>query len=194
MQIFALDVPAVAFGVLASLAGWGMMTYTAALLAQMATPLWAAAPRLLGVRFAASAMATGAASLCIAGLMLGTSSWYAREFGNIAAASLFAELLAAGVALLACAKQGVAGPLLQPPWAPLYFGGAIFVGALAPIGVFIAADLIEPNAILRFAAGSSVLFGGLMMRFVVLEAGNESARRPRDYFRWAGASPRMAAT
>ncbi len=41
-------------GVIASVAGWGMMTYTAALLSSTSTPLWAAAPRLLAVRFAAS--------------------------------------------------------------------------------------------------------------------------------------------
>ncbi len=194
MQIFALDIPAAAFGVLASVAGWWMMTYTAALLAETATPLWAAAPRLLGSCFAASAMATGAASLCLAALMLPTDSWYTREFGNVAAASLFAELLAAAAAFLVCSKQGLAGPLRELPLGPVYLGGVIFIGVLVPLGLFIAADLIEPHAVLRFAASSCLLVGGLLMRSVILEAGNKSARRPRDYFRWAGARRRVVVT
>src|SRR3978361_2341534 len=47
----------------AAVAGAGLSTYTATLLSATSTPLWAAAPRALAVRFGASSVAAGAASL-----------------------------------------------------------------------------------------------------------------------------------
>ncbi len=50
----------------AAIAGAGMTTYTAALLAATSTPIWAAAPRALAIQFAASSIGAGAAALQLA--------------------------------------------------------------------------------------------------------------------------------
>jgi protein NrfD len=52
----------------AALTGMAMSTYTGALLSATSTPFWAAAPRRIAAAFGASAMASGAAALTIAGL------------------------------------------------------------------------------------------------------------------------------
>src|SRR5699024_1609157 len=49
----------------AALMGAGMSCYTGALLSATSNPLWAAAPRLLAARLAASSLAMGAASLSL---------------------------------------------------------------------------------------------------------------------------------
>src|ERR671919_628550 len=113
LQAFGLDLLALICGCLAAVIGWMMTTYAAALLAATATPLWAAAPRLLAVRYAASALATGAAAAC---------------------------LIALGIA---------------------------------------------PHLAFALPASVIVLAGGFLMRGLIMLAGNESARRPVDYFRFA---------
>jgi hypothetical protein len=39
------------------------------------------------------------------------------------------------------------------------------------------------------AASLAILTGGFLLRHVLLRAGNASAERPRDYFRFAGGTP-----
>ena len=63
----ALDAPGFArvAQVPAAAAGAGLATYTASLLSATSTPLWAAAPQALAVRFGSSSIAAGAAALSL---------------------------------------------------------------------------------------------------------------------------------
>lgn len=172
------------FGGLAGIAGWLMTTYTASLLAASSTPLWAAAPGLLGVRFAASAMASGAASLCIAALVLGTLQ-AAAALGVIAIVALVIELIASIVAQFVYAANGVVGPLRKLPWGAVHILGVQIAGLAVPIALYILGNIIGSAFAYFLAASLCVLGGSLLMRGTLLEAGNESATRPLDYFRFA---------
>ena len=63
----------------AAVAGAGMASYTPALLASTATPLWSAAPRALGAEFATGAFATGAAALMLCSRNARWNAWHAQR-------------------------------------------------------------------------------------------------------------------
>lgn len=172
------------FGGLAGISGWFMTTYTASLLAATSTPLWAAAPGLLGIRFAASAMASGAAALCIAALALGTPQ-AAAALAVIAIVALVIELIASILAQRVYAADGVIGPLGKWPWGVVHLLGVEIAGVVAPIVLYILGIVIGSSFAFFLAASLCVLGGSLLMRGTMLEAGNESAARPLDYFRFA---------
>lgn len=171
------------FGALAAIAGWFMTTYTSSLLAATSTPLWAAAPRFLAVRFASSAMATAAAALCIIALV--QQALPAAALANIALVALIIELIASIVALALYAANGVLGPLRKLPWGAVHLFGAQILGAAVPIALFILGDIGGDSGVLFLAACACALAGGLVMRGTLFFAGNESARRPQDYFQFA---------
>jgi Polysulphide reductase, NrfD len=184
LDLFAVHSLALICGCLAAVAGWFMTTYPASLLAATSTPLWAAAPRSLAVRFASSAMATGAATLCIVALVLGSPP--VRAFGTIAIAALAVEFIASMVAQQIYRRKGINGPLRDPPLGPLHSIGIQFCGEIVPIALYLMADLsVGRPAILLLIASLLVLGGGVLMRGLMFLAGNESARRPQDYFRFA---------
>ncbi|MGA7260526.1 MAG: NrfD/PsrC family molybdoenzyme membrane anchor subunit [Stellaceae bacterium] len=76
----------------AALAGMAMSTYTGALLSATSTPLWAAAPRRIAAVFGASAMASGAAVLTIAGFRRSASDNSGHPLDLIAFAASTLEL------------------------------------------------------------------------------------------------------
>lgn len=170
------------FGSLAALAGWFMTTYTAALLAATSTPLWAAAPRWLAVRFASSAMATAAAALCIIALALRAP--LSSALASIALAALGIELTASIITLALYRAKGVLGPLRRLPWGAVHLLGVQIFGNAIPIALFILGDS-GAGSVLFLVASACVLAGGLLMRGTLFLAGNESARLPQDYFRFA---------
>lgn len=167
---------------ISSIAGWFMTSYTASLLAATSTPLWAAAPRSLAVRFAGSAMATGGAALCIIALTLGSP--LAHPLVAIAVAALGVELVASIVAQFTYGARGVIGPLRDLPWGPLHLIGVQLCGDALPIGLYVWAMIVS-SPLAALIASLCALGGGFLMRGLMFMAGNESARRPRDYFRFA---------
>jgi formate-dependent nitrite reductase membrane component NrfD len=171
------------FGALAGLAGWFMTTYTAALLAATSTPLWAAAPRCLAVRFASSAIATAAAALCIIALILRAPP--STALANIALVALVIELIASIITLVLYSANGVLGPLRKLPWGAVHLLGVQILGNAVPIALFILGDIGAGTGVLFLVASACALAGGLLMRGTLFFAGNESARRPQDYFRFA---------
>jgi hypothetical protein len=186
IQLFWVGWPATLCGVLASIVGWVMTTYTASLLAATATPLWAAAPRLLAVRFASSAMATGAAAACIIASFLASDSAMVRIFGNISGVALCVELIAALLAIAIYRSKGVSSTLREPRYIMLDWVGARLIGIVSPLVLYLINDFSDLHTVLLACLASiCVLAGGLLMRGGVLLTGNESARRPIDYFRFA---------
>jgi protein NrfD len=158
----------------AAVAGAAMSTYTGALLAATSTPVWAALPKLLPATFGVSAMASAAAALSLP----------AR--GSEREALRRIELLASGVELVLIAML---------PGRLRHHGIATRIG-VTPVLAAAATPLIEYGA--RAIAGrdrgggkaaalgaAAVLAGAFLLRYLVLRAGNESATRPRDYFRFS---------
>jgi hypothetical protein len=185
-QLAGLHWLALLGGVIAGIAGWGMTTYTAALLAATSTPLWAAAPGLLAIRFAASAMATGAAALVIVAVWSAGSVVLAGSLRNIAVLALIVEFGAGALSQRVYRSCGVDHPLRANPWGPVHLVGVQLAGAALPVALYVLADVIPASAgAATVAASLCVLVGGLLMRGCVMLAGNLSAVRPEDYFRFA---------
>jgi hypothetical protein len=182
-QLFGVALLGRVCGCLAAVTG--LMSYTAALLSATATPLWAAVPKLLAMRFASSAIATGAAAASLVALGVATGSGLVRAFGNVSALALLLELVASMAAMTVRRRMGVNGPLQETPWGPIYLFGVLLFGNVAPLVLYILINLYgESTGVLALAASVCVLCGGFLMRGAVLLAGNESARRPQDYLRF----------
>jgi protein NrfD len=173
--------------VVAALAGMPMTTYTGALLSATSTPLWAAAPRLIAAAFGASAMACGAAALRLGQKDRGAVDGDSRaldRIGFMAGAVELALLLSLRQRLR---DQGVDGAFRETGWGLGYDVGAVVLGAAVPVmhdaaSVFETGPAPKPSPAIAFA----ILAGGFLLRHILLRAGNISAKRPVDYFRFAG--------
>lgn len=178
----------------AALAGMGMSTYTGALLSATSNPLWGAAPRHITAAFGASAMASGTAALTVAD-QCRSASGSSKEPGQVL--DRIALVLSAVEFLLLLSlrrrfhQQGVDGALKDTGWGPAYDLGAVALGAGLPL-LSHTASLIAPERTprLKLAVSLGILAGGFLLRHVLLRAGNASAERPKDYFRFAGRAPR----
>ncbi len=158
----------------AALAGAGMASYTPALLASTATPLWSSTPRALGAEFASAAFASGAAALMLA------SPEKAME--RAAGAATLAYAAATYAATREHEKKGVGRALRDGRWAAMHKAGLGLSIAL-PLACF-ALNAIAGRSERRSAIGAAgILAGVFLSRWALFEAGNESARSPQDYFR-----------
>ncbi len=166
----------------AAIAGAGLATYTAALLSATSTPLWAAAPGALAVRFGSSSIAAAAAALALAEHRFGARR-VARDLDTIKLASLAIELAAARAAARTCRRKGISAAANSWPGAAIETLGAQAVGIALPLALHLAgAAVVRRPARL---ASIATLLGSFCLRIGVMSAGNESARRPRDSFRFA---------
>jgi protein NrfD len=167
-----------------------MSVYTGALLASTSVPLWASASRLLPALFGASATATAASALALAGEASGASETDRPPLEWLALTAGAAEL---GLALTTEAqwrRRGVASPLGRPAIAVAYRAGALGLGMIAPLAIHAAglAGGRRSRAAAIFAAVAT-LAGGYALRTTLVFAGNDSARRPADYFRFTQPLP-----
>jgi len=159
----------------AAAAGAGLSTYTASLLSATSTPLWAAAPKGLAVRFGASAVASGAAALGLGERRSRTG----RDLDSIAVAALAVELAATLASEERYRATGVDRALDSAAGKADQLAGTGF-GVVLPLGLYTASLLLSRrrSRTLTTAAALAVLGGGLAMRIGVMAAGDESARRP----------------
>ena len=170
----------------AAIAGAGMTSYTAALLAATSTPLWAAAPRALAVQFAASSLGAAAAALQLAGRVDGDEA-AAPALEGLALVAAATELAGAFAAERRYRETGIADAIsVEKPVGALRQIGAIGLGAAVPLA-FYAGKLAgrRPRPWLMLAASLAVLAGSLALRLSVIEAGNASAIRPQHSLRFA---------
>ncbi|HEX5452329.1 MAG TPA: NrfD/PsrC family molybdoenzyme membrane anchor subunit [Stellaceae bacterium] len=153
----------------AAILGMGMSTYTGALLTATSTPLWAAAPRLIPAAFGASAMASAAGLLSLA----------ARNGAGDTLRRIERIASVADLAALAALSKG------------LRREGIRTRSDAVPAKIAAAAPLLAPLAVrlgirrAPAAAAAASILGGFLLRHLLLRAGNRSAERPRDYFRFA---------
>ncbi len=164
-------------------AGAMMSVYTGTLLAATSTPFWAAAPRLLPALFGASAASTAAAAISLALEATGGTEEEHRRVGRFALVAMGVELALSVAARENWRKEGLDEPLKREPERTKLTLGVLGVGILAPLAIHGVQQLTgrhSPTATL--VAGAAALVSGLLFRSVILNAGNRSARRPRDYF------------
>ncbi len=164
----AAQVPAAAIGA-------GIATYTASLLSATSTPLWAAAPRALAVRFGSSSIAAGAMAL---GMGEGRSR-LGRDLDKIALTALAVELAATLAADEQYRRVGVDGALETLPGLIEEIGSGA-LGMVLPIGLLAASLTLSRSRsrLLSGLAALATLAGSATMRIAVLAAGDVSARRP----------------
>ncbi|MGU3537677.1 NrfD/PsrC family molybdoenzyme membrane anchor subunit [Methylobacterium sp. A54F] len=171
-----------AAGLPAALAGAGLSTYTAALLAATSTPLWAAAPRALAVRFGASSVASGAMALWLGERDGGLR----RRLETLAAAALALDLAGDAASAVIYRRKGVAAALTgRAGFAEKVL--ATGLGAALPLGLIAAARLsgrpLSPRA--GTVAALAVIAGSAILRTAIIKAGAASAERPDISLRYA---------
>jgi formate-dependent nitrite reductase membrane component NrfD len=176
-------VPAAGLGAL-------LATYTGTLIAATSTPLWAAAPRHLPALFGTSGMATATAALSLILEATGAPKASRQRLERLSVLVGAVDLALTLGLDRRWRAQGVAGVLDEPRYAAAYRGGMLGLGILVPLGLH-TWHLIrgERAAWAATLASIAALAGGYVQRALVLLAGNESARRPQDYFRFTQPAP-----
>lgn len=162
--------------------GAGLGTYTAALLAATSTPLWAASPKALAMRFASSSVASGAAMLSIG--ERGAAN--RRRLDEITLAALSVELGATIASHAVYQRRGVGEALKTTPGLVEAFG-ATGLGVVAPIALQATSLLLargRSRPLSRVAAGLTIA-GSLVLRISFMAAGNQSALRPGISFKFS---------
>ena len=166
----------------AAVSGAGIGTYTAALLSATSTPLWAAAPKQMAMRFGSSSMVAGAAVLS---LMEG-SAGRRRKLDALALAALSVDLAATMASHRTYQQRGVAAAL-DSKWGRVERTGVTQLGTALP-AVLQAASLTfgrgRPGT-LSDVASILTIAGSLLLRVSMMEAGNVSASKPEISFRFS---------
>jgi formate-dependent nitrite reductase membrane component NrfD len=164
-------IPHKVYAAAGSFFGFFVAGYTGVLVNTTARPLWAATDPLIGPIFVASAASTGAAAIALymARQKIGTS----EMFGHLEGFDRVAMLIEIALIVVMIAIAGkYATPLLTGFYGVLFLGGTVLVGILVPLWIgwggqkLVAAktDPIMLSALL-------VLFGGLMLRISLVQAG-----------------------
>lgn len=158
----------------AAAAGAGLGTYTASLLSATSTPLWAAAPRAMAVRFAASSIAAAAAALSLCSRHRQDRA----DLDTICLGALAVELAATLGSDHVYNRTGVDQAFDSPSGHLTKIGGSD-IGVILPLGLLTLSLLTGSRSrpLSRLAA-CAVLGGSLMMRIGIIGSGEVSARRP----------------
>ena len=165
----------------AALAGMGLSTYTASLFSATSTPLWAAAPKALAVRFGSSSLASGAAALALC-----EGHGRSRKvLDAVAVAALTAELAATVQSRATYRRTGV-DDALSSTWGRVEQAGGTEVGVVAPLVLYALSAVLGGRASgLSRAASYATLVGSLLFRIGFMGAGDVSAERPEISFRFS---------
>lgn len=180
-------VPLSVSGVLGSLFGFFVGSYTGALLSFTNVPLWARNNLLQGPTFLYSALSSGLAAISLVLSAQGrtpprTEAWMTRAEAFSSAGEL--GMIVGSVLNL----RGTARPVLTGRYAAPFWLGALGLGVVAPMVLrYSGNDDTEDRARYRTGlAALSTLAGGLIYRWVTVKAGQESASDPDAYFTFAG--------
>ncbi len=161
--------PRKVYAAVGSVAGFFVAGYTGVVLNVTARPLWVATAPLVGALFIASAASTGAAAIALVGARRGGAPEVPRE-----AFDRFDRIVKAIELVLAIAVVAVAGryaaPLLSGVFALAYWGGAVLLGIVLPLAWAWGAAPVRAAAGVRLMP-LLVLFGGALLRIVLVQAG-----------------------
>jgi formate-dependent nitrite reductase membrane component NrfD len=150
-------------GLVGTLFGFFLASYTGVLLSATALPFWSEA-RLMGALFLASGASTGTAAISLVLLLTGASA--AEGVTAIKRADRFSivielVMLALFLALLGSAAQ----PITSGHFAVLFWAGLVGLGLLVPLVLHLAAHRVPG---VSAVAAVLVLIGGFVLRYVVL--------------------------
>ncbi|MBA3944481.1 MAG: polysulfide reductase NrfD [Herpetosiphonaceae bacterium] len=184
---FLLALPSKPIGVLGTLFGFLVGGYTGVLLAATAVPLWAKNYLLLGPLFLTSAMSTASAAIVL--VLVSIRSTSHRTLKRLERLDLIAIVLELVLLLAAKANLGpiIARPLQVGKLARVYRWGVLGAGITLPLTLLSVTMLWRkaPARLLGALSSLLVLVGGLLLRYVMVEAGHASADDPQATFAFA---------
>jgi formate-dependent nitrite reductase membrane component NrfD len=164
-------VPHKVYSAVGSFFGFFVAGYTGVLVNTTARPLWEATDPLFGPIFITSAASTGAAAIAL------TMAWrksaaqdsfaHLERFDRIA---MVIELALIAAMLIVAGRY--AAPLLTGLFGFMFLGGAVLIGVILPLWLTWQRNISGiANEKAVMAAGLLVLFGGLMLRISLVQAG-----------------------
>ena len=155
-------------------------SYSGILLGATSVPMWARNVVLMGPTFLSSGLSTALSTISF---VLHLGDWgEKRTLEALRRAERISLLIEGGLIAASLLRMGRWGkPLYSKELAPLFFGGTILGGILAPFALLSGRES-RPRGLL---ASTLVLLGGLALRFAMVEGGRLSARDPQATFTFA---------
>lgn len=177
-------------GLPAAAGGMVMSCYTGSLLSSTSVPFWAVAPKLLPALFGASALSTAAAATALATERAGSSEQAQVAMERIALVASATEMAVAVACDRRWKRTATDWPIKQDPkLTAAYRFGALGLGIGVPLAIHAVHVLTgRRSSWSSNLASTSALAGGFIQRAVLTFAGNASAERPEDYFRFTSDS------
>lgn len=164
-------VPHKVYAAVGSFFGFFVAGYTGVLVNTTARPLWEATDPLYGPIFIASAASTGAAAIALT--MAWRKSAAQESFAHLERFDRVAMIIELALIAVMLAVAGrYAAPLLTGFFGFVFLGGAVLLGVLLPLWLTwrrTRAGTANESAVM--VAGLLVLFGGLMLRISLVQAG-----------------------
>jgi len=172
--------PSRLLSVLALPFGFFVGAYTGVLIGATSIPMWARNVVLMGPTFLSSALSTGLSAISF---ILHLGGWgEKRTLEALRRAERIALLVEGGLLAASLVRMGQWGkPLRSKKLAPLFFGGTILGGILAPLGLLSGRESRARGLL----ASALVLLGGYLLRYSMIEGGKLSARDPQATFTFA---------
>src|SRR3712207_6618743 len=154
--------------------------YSGILLSATSVPMWARNYSLMGPTFLASGLSAG---LSAVSFVLHLGDWGEKKtLEALRRTERVSLVLEGGLLVASLARMGRWGkPLYSKELAPLFLGGAVLGGVLAPFALLSGRDTRGKSLLSSVLA----LLGGLALRFAVIEGGRHSARDPQATFTFA---------
>src|SRR5918992_1251372 len=154
--------------------------YSGILLSATSVPMWARNFLLMGPTFLSSGLSTGLSAISF---ILHLGDWGEKRTLEALRRTERVALVIEGALLAASLiRMGRWGkPLFSKKLAPLFLGGAILGGILAPLALLSGRESRSRGLLASVLA----LLGGLALRFAMIEGGRLSARDPQATFTFA---------
>jgi formate-dependent nitrite reductase membrane component NrfD len=154
--------------------------YSGILISATSVPMWARNFLLMGPTFLSSGLSTGLSAISF---ILHLGDWGERKTLAALRRTERVALVIEGALLAASLiRMGRWGkPLFSKELAPLFLGGAVLGGILAPLALLSGRESRSRGLLASVLA----LLGGLALRFAMIEGGRLSARDPQATFTFA---------
>jgi formate-dependent nitrite reductase membrane component NrfD len=154
--------------------------YSGILISATSVPMWARNFLLMGPTFLSSGLSTGLSAISF---ILHLGDWGEKKtLEALRRTERIALVIEGGLLAASLARMGRWGkPLFSKKLAPLFLGGAIVGGILAPLALLSGRESRSRGLLASVLA----LLGGLALRFAMIEGGRLSARDPQATFTFA---------
>jgi formate-dependent nitrite reductase membrane component NrfD len=163
-------IPHKVYAAAGSFFGFFVAGYTGVLMNTTARPLWEATDPLIGPIFIASAASTGAAAIVLFMMKqkIGTSEIFSHleTFDRVA---MILEIALIVIMLIVAGRY--AAPLLTGFYGVLFLGGTVLLGIIAPLWINWRGSKTRAFGDPIMLSAVLVLFGGLMLRISLVQAG-----------------------